>query len=154
MDFVAPWHVGSSQIRDASLVSCVGRQFFTGEPLRKPTAMLVCFFWITALLSYSLPFKGFLNSSFVYIQGFPDGSSGKESACNERDLGLSPGLGRSPVEGNSYPLQYSGLENSMDWIVHGVTKSQTWLSDFHFHFVYIHRNIQPSSLSNCRIFAC
>ena len=46
----------------------------------------------------------------------------KESACNEGDLGLSPGLGRSPVEGNSYPLQCSGLENSMDCIVHGVTR--------------------------------
>ena len=44
------------------------------------------------------------------------------------------GLGRSPGEGNSYPLQYSGLENSMDCIVHGVTKSQTRLSDFHFYF--------------------
>ena len=44
-----------------------------------------------------------------------------------------PGLGRSPEEGDSYPLQYSGLENSMDCIVHGVAKSQTRLSDFHFH---------------------
>ena len=46
--------------------------------------------------------------------GFPAGSDGKESACNVKDLGLIPGLGRSPGEGNSYPLQYSGLENSMD----------------------------------------
>ena len=51
---------------------------------------------------------------------FPGGSDGKESACNEGDLGLIPGLGRSPGEGKGYPLQYSGLENSM-----GVTKSQT-----------------------------
>ena len=49
----------------------------------------------------------------------------KESACNVRDLGLIPGLGRSPGEGKGYPLQYSGLENSMDCIVHGVTKSRT-----------------------------
>ena len=61
----------------------------------------------------------------------------KESACNAGDLGLIPGLGRSPGEGNGYPLQYSGLENSMDrgaWqtMVHGVTKSQTGLSDFEF----------------------
>ena len=48
-----------------------------------------------------------------------------------RDLGLIPGLGRSPGEGNGYPLQCSGLENSIDCIVHGVTKSQTWLSNFH-----------------------
>ena len=61
------------------------------------------------------------------------GSAGKESACNARDLGLIPGLGRSPGEGKYYPLQYSGLENPMDCIVHGVTKSWTWLSDFHFH---------------------
>ena len=65
--------------------------------------------------------------------GFPGGSTGKEPACNEGDLGLIPGLGRSSGEGNGYSLQYSGLENSMDCIVHGVTKSRTGLSDFHFH---------------------
>ena len=46
--------------------------------------------------------------------GFPCGSAGKESACNTEDLGSVPGLGRSPGEGIGYPLQYSGLENSMD----------------------------------------
>ena len=56
-------------------------------------------------------------------QGFPCGSAGKESACNAGDLGLIPGLGRSPGEGKGHPLQYSGLENSMDWIVHGVAES-------------------------------
>ena len=64
--------------------------------------------------------------------GFPGGSDGKESACNEEDLGLVPGLGRSPGERKGYPLQYSGLENSMDYIVHSVAKSQTRLRDFHF----------------------
>ena len=49
--------------------------------------------------------------------GFPSGSAGKESACNVGDLGLIPGLGRSPGEGKGYPLQYSGLENSIDSIV-------------------------------------
>ena len=49
-------------------------------------------------------------------------SSGKESACNAGDLGLIPGLGRYPEEGNGYPLQYSGLENSMDCTVHGGRK--------------------------------
>ena len=63
--------------------------------------------------------------------GFP---CGKESACNAGDLGSIPELGRSPGEGKGYPLQYSGLENSMDCIVHGVAKSQTGLSDFHLHF--------------------
>ena len=57
--------------------------------------------------------------------GFPGGSAGKESACNEGDLGSVSGLGRSPGEGKGYPLQYSGLENSMDYIVQGVAKSQT-----------------------------
>ena len=58
--------------------------------------------------------------------------AGKESACNAEYLALIPGLGRSPGEGNGYSLQYSGLENSMDGTVHGVTKSQTQLSDFQF----------------------
>ena len=57
--------------------------------------------------------------------GFPGGSVGKESACNVGDLGSIPGLGRTPGEGKEYPLQYSGLENSMYSIVHAVTKSQT-----------------------------
>ena len=58
----------------------------------------------------------------IYLLGFPGGSAGKQSVCNAGDLGSIPGLGRFPGEGNSYPLQYSGLENSMDYIVHGVTK--------------------------------
>ena len=65
----------------------------------------------------------------VYI-GFPCGLDSKESNCNAGDLGLIPGLGRSPGEGNGNPLQYSCLENSMDrgawWAtVHGVAKSRT-----------------------------
>ena len=66
------------------------------------------------------------------LWGFPCGSSGKESTCNVGDLGSIPGLGRSPGEGKGYPLQYSGLENSVDCIVHGVAMSRTRLSDFHF----------------------
>ena len=54
-----------------------------------------------------------------YFMGFPCGLAGKESVCNAGDLGLIPGLGRSPGEGKGYPLQYSGLENSMGCIVHG-----------------------------------
>ena len=61
---------------------------------------------------------------------FPGGSAGKEFACNTGDLGLIPRLGRYPGEG--YLVQYSGLENSTDYIVHGVAKSRTQLSDFHF----------------------
>ena len=67
-------------------------------------------------------------------RGFPGGSDGEESACNAGDLGLIPGSGRSPGEGNGYPFQYSCVEKSGDrgawWsIVHGVTKSRTRLSD-------------------------
>ena len=54
---------------------------------------------------------------------FPGASPGKESACNVGDLGLIPGLGRSPGEGKGYQLQYSGLENSMGCIVYAVDRS-------------------------------
>ena len=78
--------------------------------------------------------KGF-NSAFpTWDLAFPS-SDGKESACNTGDLGSISGLARSPGEGKGYPLEYSGLENSRDFIVHGVTKSQARLSDFHFHFI-------------------
>ena len=78
-------------------------------------------------------------SPTLEIQGFPDGSDVKESACNVGDLGSTPVLGRSLGEGNAYSLHNSCLETSMDreaWqaTVHGVTKSQTQLSNLHFHF--------------------
>ena len=63
---------------------------------------------------------------------FPGDSDGKESAYNAGDLGSISGLGRSPGEGKGYPPLYSDLENSMDCIVHGVTKTWTRLSNFHF----------------------
>ena len=71
------------------------------------------------------------------MNGFPGGSDGKASACTLGDLGLIPGSGRSPGEGNGNPLQYSCLENPMDegdWqaTVPGVAKNWTWLSDFTF----------------------
>ena len=82
----------------------------------------------------------------------------KESACDAGDLGSVPGLGRSPREGKGYPLQYSSLENSMDCLVHGVAKSQTQLSDFHFHYmkstesvsllvkeIYLHSSVIPTT---------
>ena len=74
----------------------------------------------------SLPIERFL------FWGFPDSSVGKESACNAGDLGSIPGLGRSPGEGKDYPIPYSGLEKSMTCRVHGVAKSRTGLSNFHF----------------------
>ena len=66
------------------------------------------------------------------LLGFPGDLAGKKSACSTGDLGSFPGLGRSPGEWKGYPLQYSGLEDCMDCMVHGVTKSRTRLSDFHF----------------------
>ena len=69
--------------------------------------------------------EGIRNATLYELLGFPCGSVGKESACNSGDLGLIPGLERSPGEGNGYILQYSGLDNSRDCIVHGVAKSQT-----------------------------
>ena len=69
--------------------------------------------------------------------GFPCGFfSSKEPVCSVGDLGSIPGLGRSVGKWKGYPLLYSGLENSMDCIVHGVAKSQTQLSIFHFHLLY------------------
>ena len=75
------------------------------------------------------------------------GSAGKESACNVGDLGWIPGLGRSPGEGTGNLHQYSGLENSMDYIVHGVAKSRTQLSKFHFtsECILVTKNKSPSS---------
>ena len=81
----------------------------------------------------------FLGNIVLFVLlGFPGDSDSKESSCSERDLGSIPGLGRSSGEGNSYPLQNSGLENSMHrgaWpdTVHRVTNSWTGVSHFHFH---------------------
>ena len=66
--------------------------------------------------------------------GFPGVSAGKKSSCHAGDLGSIPGLGKSPGKGKGYAFQYSGLENSMGYTVHGVTKSQTQLSNFHFTY--------------------
>ena len=88
---------------------------------------------------------------------FPCGSAGKESACNVGDLCSVPGLGRSPGEGRGYPLWYSGLENAMDCIVRGVTKSRTRLSDFHFPFTFClgeshgQRTLEGYSRWDCRV---
>ena len=80
----------------------------------------------------------------IYMD-FPGGSAGKEPAYNAGDLGSIPGLGKSPGERNSYPPQYSGLENSMEC---RVTKSCTWLTNFHFtSYIYIYISIHFSALS-------
>ena len=69
--------------------------------------------------------------SVMVYWGFRGGSADNESACNAGDLGSIPRLGRSLGEGNGYPLQFSGLENSMDSIVHGVAKSWAQLSNLY-----------------------
>ena len=83
---------------------------------------------------------------FLIFVGVPGPSAGKESTCNMEDLGSIPGLGGSPRKGKGYPRQYSGLENSMDCRVHGVAKSWTRLSDFHFHFLLIFVNTKSDCL--------
>ena len=90
--------------------------YFSTEPPGKPQTFFI-------LIIYFCDHLGFLG-----------GSDGQESACSSGDPSSIPGLGRSPGEGNGYPLQYFCLENSMDggawWAtVHGVVNSQTWLSD-------------------------
>ena len=106
------------------------------------------------LMSNKIPFPFLaldLNGNYPGLDvGFPCGSAGQEFACNVGDLGSIPGLGRSPGERKGYPLQYSGLENSMDRILHGVSKSQTRLSDFDFHF----QTLYLESLSDFFFFFC
>ena len=88
------------------------------------------------LTDTSLAFVGLATvlNTFSVELGFPGGSAGKESSCNVGDLGSIPGLGRSPGEENSYPLQYYGLKNSMGCIVYGVTNSWVQLSNIHFTY--------------------
>ena len=97
--------------------------------MSKPTFKNLAFKWKSRWRRDRLPAPVFL--------GFPCGSAGKESACNAGDPGSIPGLGRCHGEGKGYPLQYSGLENSMDYTVHRVAKSWTQLSDFHFQTCFI-----------------
>ena len=95
-------------------------------------------------------FMGFINQDMGICEGllfsfcFSCASAGKEPTCSAGDIGSIPGLQRSPGEGKGYPLQYSGLENSLDCIVHRVAKSQTQLSNFQFHFI-----IQFTKVNDC-----
>ena len=85
--------------------------------VKNPPAMRETWVWEDPWRREQLPTPVFL--------GFPSGSAGKESTCNAGDLGWTLGSGISPGEGKGYPIQCSGLENSMDYTVHGVTKSPT-----------------------------
>ena len=110
--------------------------------------------WVQSL-GWEIPWRRAWQPIPVFLPGeSPGGSAGKESACNEGDLGLIPGLGRFPGEGNSYPLHYSGLENSMDLIVHEVAKSQTRLRHFHFtsHVTYQHTFLGTTVLEAINIY--
>ena len=112
---------GSSWPRDWTCILCLQHwvRFFTTEPPGKPLLMIV-------LLCNSV------------IVCFPDSSVGKQSICKAGDPRSIPQLGRSTGEGKGYPLQYSGLENFMDCIVHQVTRNPTQLSNFHFHCNKVH----------------
>ena len=94
--------------------------------VKNPPAMQETPVWF---LGWEDPFEKQWLPAPVFL-GFPCGLTDKESTCNVGNLDSVPGLGRSPGEGKGYPLQYSGLENSMDYIVHGVAKSWKRLSDF------------------------
>ena len=138
----------SSRTRDRTRVSYIlADGFLATEPPGKPYPPVVNFSLLGYLVNVLCIQWGFLslaggNSNELWSWvGLPWWLVGKESTCIVGDLGLIPELGRSPGEGTGYPLQYSGLENSMDrgaWqaTVHGVAKSWTGLSDFHFHWPY------------------
>ena len=98
--------------------------------------LFLCHFLIPRLIEMEIKHPHLFSCSPLPLgQGFPGSSAGKESACNAGDLGLIPGLGRSPGEGNSYLLQYFGLENSLDWIVHGSRRvGHNWVT-FTFSFL-------------------
>ena len=98
----------SSQTRALQLA------YLIAQLVKNPPAMQET---LVRFLRASLPTPVFL--------GFPYGLAGEESACNAGDLGSIPGLRRSPGEGKGYPLQYSGLKNSMDYTAYGVAESDT-----------------------------
>ena len=104
--------------------------------LSDPNYILILLTTLNSLITQSYSDNCFwLIVCWILIFFLPEvigSSTGKESACNAGDPSSIPGSQRSPGEGNGYPLQYSSLENSMDYMVHGVAKSQTWMSDFHF----------------------
>ena len=131
LEWVAfPFSRGSSQPRDRTLVSHIAGGFFTSWATREAQEC-----W-SGKIQWIFPIQeskwGLLYCRQILYQLSYQGSPSKMEN-NVGDLGSVPGLGRSPGEGKDYPLQCSGLENSMDCIVHRITKSRTQLSDFHFH---------------------
>ena len=122
-DFVTPWTV-PREAHLSSTISCSWLKFMSIELVMLCNHFILCLF----LWASSVKGKGYCQHPFAGM-GFPGSSVGKEFTCKAGDPGTIFGLGRSPGEGKGYPLQYSGLKNSMDYIVHGVAKSRTeWLS--------------------------
>ena len=164
------WHSQESINRCFSGTLCffhdltdVGNLISGSSPFSK-TSFNIRKFTVHVLLKPSLEnfvitHLGLDSSNFLppsFSKGFPCGSAGKESSCNAGDLDSIPGLVRPSWTRKGYPFQYSGLENSMDCIVHGVAKSQTGLGDFHFSsFSKLVRSdhVKPNSatsLQHCR----
>ena len=132
----------------------VGSLIFGSFAFSKPS-FNICWFLVHVLLNPSL--ENFEHSFASMV--LPSGSAGKESSCSGGDLGSVPGLGRSPGEGKEFPLQYSGLDNPMDCIVHEVTKNRTWLSDFNFFqpvnnpLFNVHLSVSKN-FYNCALTSC
>ena len=123
---IFPFSRGSSQPRDQTQVSWIAGKFFTNWAIREAPNYYIA----EGLLELFIDGGTITTAEF---RGLPCGSANKESTCRAGDLGSIPGLGRSPGEEKGYPLQYSGLENSMNSIVNGVSKNRTRLSNFHLH---------------------
>ena len=133
----AAWRVGSILVpRPGIKPTSATLEVLTTEPPAKSPSTLFSVLFPEAFTDYWVEFPVLYRRSFLVMTlaplGFPCGSAGKESTSNAGDLGSIPGLGRFLREGKRYSLQYSGLENSRDTMVHGVAKSQTQLSNFHF----------------------
>ena len=126
------WLDGITDSMDMSLVNS-GSWWWTGRPGNcSPWGHIVGHDWMTGL-NWNLLLRYHILINIVNV-GFLCGWAGNESACNVGVLGSNPGLGRFPGEGKGYPLQYSGLDNSMGCTVHGFTKSSIELREFCFHF--------------------
>ena len=135
LEWVAmPSSRGPFRPRDQTQVSCIAGRVFTIWDNKEALGTWIYIKLVSSavIFTLSIVLAGTLATTFFSCHLAFCGSAGKESTCNVGDLGSIPGLGRSPGEGKGYPLQYSGLENSMDCTVHGVAKSRTQLSDSHF----------------------